>query len=314
VPQRLPYSGGMKRSARRAVAPKPRGPTPTAPLVPLTTRLVAVPVAVAATLVLLAVTYRIDDPDLWQHLTVGRAIWAAHAVPATNVWTWPGYGQPYLVPSWLFRVLLWPFWAAGGLWGLAAWRWITTLAAFALLWRASVRAGARGLVPLLVMVACALVFRQRSQLRPDTLVAVLLALELWLLESRRGGGRVHVAWLVVLGWAWANWFPIIKILWTSSYVLFAGGWSLLLLAIFYGIIDVLRFRAWAFFFVVIGANSITIYLLRHVIDFAKVGHFFFGGLEKHAAAYGPVVAALGVLGAEWLLLLYLYRRRLFLRV
>jgi predicted acyltransferase len=119
---------------------------------------------------------------------------------------------------------------------------------------------------------------------------------------------------LLLGWAWGLWFPVIKNLWTSSFVLVAGGWSLLLLALFYGVIDVLRWRAWAFFFVVIGANAITIYLLPHVIDFEKAGHFFFGGVERHAGAFGPVVAALGVLAVEWLLLLYLYRRRLFLRV
>jgi predicted acyltransferase len=119
---------------------------------------------------------------------------------------------------------------------------------------------------------------------------------------------------LLLGWAWGLCFPIIKNLWTSSFVLFAGGWSLLLLALFYGVIDLLRWRAWAFFFVVIGANAITAYLLPDVIDFQKVGHFFLGGVERHAGAFGPVVAALGVLAAEWLLLLYLYRRRLFLRV
>jgi predicted acyltransferase len=119
---------------------------------------------------------------------------------------------------------------------------------------------------------------------------------------------------VVLGWAWGFWFPIIKNIWTSSFVLYAGGWSLLLLAFFYGVIDVLCLRAWAFFFVVIGANAITIYLLPHIIDFHKVGHFFLGGVGRHAGAFGPVVAALGVLAAEWLVLLYLYRKRLFLRV
>jgi hypothetical protein len=81
-----------------------------------------------------------------------------------------------------------------------------------------------------------------------------------------------------------------------------------------GVIDVLRWRAWAFFFVVIGANAVTAYLLPDVIDFKRIGHFFLGGMERHARAFGPVVAALGVLAAEWLLLLYLYRRRLFLRV
>jgi predicted acyltransferase len=142
----------------------------------------------------------------------------------------------------------------------------------------------------------------------------------WLRSGGRSGVRkvtgLAAAGVVslLLGWAWGLWFPIIKNLWTSSFVLFAGGWSLLLLALFYGVIDLLRRRAWAFFFVVIGANAITAYLLPQVIDFEKVGHFFLGGVERHAGAFGPVVAALGALAAQWLLLLYLYRRRLFLRV
>ncbi len=141
----------------------------------------------------------------------------------------------------------------------------------------------------------------------------------WLRSGRPGAQKVlglaaAGAACLLLGWAWGFWFPIIKNLWTSSFVLFAGGWSLLLLALFYGIIDVLRWRAWAFFFVVIGANAITIYLLPQAIDFARVGHFFLGGVERHAGAFAPVVAAMGVVAAEWLLLLYLYRRRLFLRV
>jgi predicted acyltransferase len=142
----------------------------------------------------------------------------------------------------------------------------------------------------------------------------------WLRSGGRSGMRKVMGLAgagvvsLLLGWAWGLWFPIIKNLWTSSFVLFAGGWSLLLLALFYGVIDLLRWRAWAFFFVVIGANAITAYLLPHVIDFEKIGHFFFGGVERHAGAFGPVVAALGVLAAQWLLLLYLYRRRLFLRV
>jgi predicted acyltransferase len=141
----------------------------------------------------------------------------------------------------------------------------------------------------------------------------------WLRSGRSGTQKVlglaaAGAVCLLLGWAWSFWFPIIKNIWTSSFVLFAGGWSLLLLALFYGIIDVLRYRAWAFFFVVIGANAITIYLLPHIIDFEKVSQFFLGGVASHSGAFGPVVTAFGVLAAEWLLLLYLYRRRLFLRV
>jgi hypothetical protein len=81
---------------------------------------------------------------------------------------------------------------------------VTALAAFGLLWGAARGMGARGFVPLVVMVVCSLVWRARSQVRPETLAAVLLAAELWILEARRQGGRDHTVWLVPLAWAWAN--------------------------------------------------------------------------------------------------------------
>src|SRR5262245_35688516 len=95
-----------------------------------------------------AVTTPIDDPDLWQHLAAGRAIWTTHAIPATHQWTWPRYGEHEPLPSWGFRALLWPVWAAGGAWGLEAWRWVTTLAAFGFAWRAARAMGARPLIAL----------------------------------------------------------------------------------------------------------------------------------------------------------------------
>ena len=111
-----------------------------------------------------------------------------------------------------------------------------------------------------------------------------------------------------------RYFPVIKILWTSSYVLMAGGWSLLLLALFYTIIDVLKFRAWAFFFVVIGANAITIYVAGRFIPFEVISGRFFGGVARLSGSFGPLIVPIGTLAIEWLLLLYLYRRKIFLRV
>ncbi|HJZ94553.1 MAG TPA: DUF5009 domain-containing protein [Gemmataceae bacterium] len=141
----------------------------------------------------------------------------------------------------------------------------------------------------------------------------------WLRSGRPGGVRVlglalAGAVCLLLGTAWGTVFPVIKNLWTSSFVLVAGGWSLLLLAFFHGVIDVLGYRRWAFFFTVIGANAITIYVVRRFIDFPKVADFFFGGVARHSASFGPVVLAVAVIAVEWLLLYYLYRRRLFLRV
>jgi predicted acyltransferase len=119
---------------------------------------------------------------------------------------------------------------------------------------------------------------------------------------------------LLVGLAWGEVFPVIKNLWTSSFVLVAAGWSLILLAAFHGVIDVLGFRRWAFFFTVIGANAITIYVVPRFLDFPKISRFFLGGVAAHSGSFGPVVLIAGVLAAEWLFLLYLYRRRLFLRV
>ena len=117
-----------------------------------------------------------------------------------------------------------------------------------------------------------------------------------------------------IGTLWAREFPIIKILWTSTYVLIAGGWSLLLLSLFYTIIDVLKFRAWAFFFVVIGINAITIYVARAFHPFDEIARFFLGGVARLSGSFGPVVVPIGTLALEWLFLLHLYRNKIFLRV
>lgn len=164
---------------------------------------------VAALCVLATVTYRIYDPDLWQHLTVGREIWRTHAIPHTQLWTWPTHGAPDVLPSWLFRALLWPFWAAGGVHGIFVWRWLTTLAAFGLLLLAARRAGATGVLPVLALVWCALIWRGRSQARPETFVAMLIAAELWLLEARRAAldarrASRHAWGLVPIALLWAN--------------------------------------------------------------------------------------------------------------
>lgn len=120
---------------------------------------------------------------------------------------------------------------------------------------------------------------------------------------------------VALGWLWNLVFPVNKNLWTSSFVLVAGGWSLLALSLFYWIIDVKHWRRWAFFFVVIGMNSILIYLAGHVIDFEHSAHYLFGGFlnffSEPIRAVGGVLAFLAV---KWAFLYFLYQKNVFLRV
>ena len=87
--------------------------------------------------------------------------------------------------------------------------------------------------------------------------------------------------------------------------------ALILLALFYLVIDVWRFERWAFFFVVIGMNAITIYMLQAFVDFHGVADVLFGRAESRVH---PALFAAGGLILGWALLYWMYRRRLFLRV
>ncbi len=119
---------------------------------------------------------------------------------------------------------------------------------------------------------------------------------------------------VAAGWVWGYWFPIINQMWTSSMVLFAAGWSFLLLALFYLVIDVWGWKKWAFVFVVIGLNPITAYMASHLFNFRAMGKTFVGGLAKWLGpGYGAVEAA-AALTVLWLLLYWMYRTKTFLRI
>jgi predicted acyltransferase len=126
---------------------------------------------------------------------------------------------------------------------------------------------------------------------------------------------------VVLGWLWHLQFPVIKKIWTSSYVLVAGGYSALLLAVFYYVVDVQKFRKWCQPFVWMGMNSITIYLASNIIGgFSRLGTRFAGGeirlfwdAQLGKGVGDLVVAIVGCLLAFWFVH-FLYRKKIFLRL
>ncbi len=119
---------------------------------------------------------------------------------------------------------------------------------------------------------------------------------------------------LLTGMLWGHWFPIIKNIWTSSYVLYAAGWSLLVLALFYWLIDVRGCQRWGFFFKVIGMNAITIYVLHNQFDFGCVARIFVHGFIGRLGPWAQVVWESSVLAVEWLFLWQLYRFNIFLRV
>ena len=116
------------------------------------------------------------------------------------------------------------------------------------------------------------------------------------------------------GWTLGLWLPIIKHLWTPTMVLWAGGWSLLLLALFFWVIDVIGWRRWAFPFVVIGANAIVAYMVEPLFGFSSIVRHVFGGACAHAGQGAEFALALCTTLALWGVLYALYRRRIFLRV
>jgi len=129
---------------------------------------------------------------------------------------------------------------------------------------------------------------------------------MWLMAA--GGG------CIVAGLLWNLCFPIIKHLWTSSFVLFSGGLCFMLLALFYLVIDVLGFRKWAFGFVVIGSNAIAVYMATHLINFRNIGGVFVEGLEKYAGNWYPLIYATAGFAVVWLILWWMYRKKSFIKI
>jgi predicted acyltransferase len=148
---------------------------------------------------------------------------------------------------------------------------------------------------------------------------------LWLRDARVSPGRRAAvlagagAVLLVLGLAWGVSFPVVKKLWTSSFVLVAGGLSGLAMASFYLMIDVWRIRSWAAPFVWVGANALTVYLVCNVVDMGELARRFTGGsVTAWLDGVRPGLSGLAVALASILLCVglarFLYRRGIFLRL
>jgi len=119
---------------------------------------------------------------------------------------------------------------------------------------------------------------------------------------------------VALGLLWSLVFPIIKLLWTSPFVLVGGGCGFLMLALFYWIIDVKGCRRWAFFLTVIGMNSIAAYTATMLFSFKQIGNIFVGSLLSRIRPWDGFVEASAAFAAVWLLLYWMYRTRTFLKL
>jgi predicted acyltransferase len=131
---------------------------------------------------------------------------------------------------------------------------------------------------------------------------------LWLFAAAAG--------LLLLGLLWGIVFPINKNMWTSSFVLYAGGWAVLLFALFYYVIDIAGFKKWCMPLVWIGCNAILIYIAAHgLVHFESTAAFLFGGLyDKAPAPWHDALLWTGVALIQFAALYFLYKRKWFLKV
>jgi heparan-alpha-glucosaminide N-acetyltransferase len=157
-----------------------------------------------------------------------------------------------------------------------------------------------------------------------TMIMGLLAGE-WLMakgskEQKLRGLLIAGAGLVLLGLVcqWAGISPIVKRVWTSSYTLYSGGLVVLILAGFYALLDWKGWRRWAFPLIVVGMNSIAIYLMSWTME-----SFVSGALDRHfgtaisviaGPTFQPVLHGFLVMLIFWLILYWMYRRKIFLRI
>ena len=119
---------------------------------------------------------------------------------------------------------------------------------------------------------------------------------------------------LIVGLIWSIWLPVIKLLWTSTFVLVAGGLSCLFMGVFYLVIDVLEYKRWAFGFVVIGTNSIAVYMAVMLFDFRHLGNIFVGNLLPRVGAWNSFVEASAAFAALWLILYWMHRTGSFVKV
>jgi len=122
--------------------------------------------------------------------------------------------------------------------------------------------------------------------------------------------------LIVIGLLWNYNFPINKHLWTSSFVCFVGGFSILFFIFFYVIIDLFGFYKWTFPLILIGSNSILIYIAAEgLIDFKHTADYVFGGLiEFFPFIWQPFFTAVSVTFIQLILLYFLYKKKWFLKI
>jgi predicted acyltransferase len=120
--------------------------------------------------------------------------------------------------------------------------------------------------------------------------------------------------MIITGWIWGIWHPVIKKIWTSSMVLVSSGYCFLLMALFYYLIDYKGWKKHTGWLKVYGMNSIVAYMLAMCVNFSCIGRSLFHGLEQYMGAYYQVLITVSNVVIVYFILWSMYKRKLFLRV
>jgi len=116
------------------------------------------------------------------------------------------------------------------------------------------------------------------------------------------------------GLLWSLALPVIKLLWTSSFVLVSGGFSFLAMALFYWIVDVRGWRSWAFPFRIIGLNPIVAYMAVSLINLGRIGNIFVGSLLPRVRPWDDLLSHATAFLVLWLVLYWMYRTKSFVKI
>ncbi|AQS37515.1 hypothetical protein Sps_02361 [Shewanella psychrophila] len=144
----------------------------------------------------------------------------------------------------------------------------------------------------------------------------------FIVKEHKKGEWAKVAYLLLagvfilaLGWLVDLVIPVNKDLWTSSFALVTTGWSIISLAVFYALVDVLKWQKIAFPFVVIGCNAIIIYLASSLVNWKYTAQSLFGGVvNSFSVSAQPLISVIALLLVQWLVLYWMYKRGIFIKV
>lgn len=120
--------------------------------------------------------------------------------------------------------------------------------------------------------------------------------------------------LVGVSLIWNIWYPINKEIWSSSFNVLTIGLSFILMSLSYFVVDVKGYSKWSFPFVLIGLNPITIYMAHRMVNFRYTSEYLLTGVMSISGDFSGAILNVGVLGLEFLLLYFLYKRKIFLKV